>query len=70
MALYTKFIELGKREGVIDKEIPNDAILSFLLSTISIMQQSDFLKTDPEYKMGILKLTLYGVLGKEAAPSE
>jgi AcrR family transcriptional regulator len=63
--LFTKFIDLGKVEGAIDKDIPNDAILSFLFSTISIMQQSDFLKTDPEYKMGILKLTMYGLLGKD-----
>lgn len=64
-SIYTKFIELGKREGAIDESIPNDAILSFLFSSVSIMQQSDYLKTSLEYKMGILRLFLYGLLGKE-----
>ncbi|WP_243182925.1 TetR/AcrR family transcriptional regulator [Anaerosolibacter carboniphilus] len=64
-SIYTKFIELGKKEGAIDESIPNDAILSFLFSSVSIMQQSDYLKTSLEYKMGILRLFLYGLLGKE-----
>ncbi|MCM3762886.1 TetR/AcrR family transcriptional regulator [Alkalihalobacillus oceani] len=64
-SLYIKFIELGKEEGAIDDAIPNEVILSYLFSIIAVMQQSDFMKTDPEYKMGILKLTLYGILGKE-----
>lgn len=29
------------------------------------MWKSDFLKANPEYKMGILRLTLFGLLGKE-----
>lgn len=65
VSIYTKFIELGKKEGAIDNNIPNDAILSFLFSSVSIMQQTDYLKTSPEYKIGILKLFLYGILGKE-----
>lgn len=65
ISIYTKFIDLGKKEGYIDESIPNDAILSFLFSSVSIMQQSDYLKTSPEYKEGIFKLFLYGMLGKE-----
>ena len=61
---YIKFIELGKKEGAIDKGIPTDAILAFLLSSVSIIEQSDYLKTSPEYKMGILRLFFYGILGK------
>ncbi|OGO77411.1 MAG: hypothetical protein A2Y23_08390 [Clostridiales bacterium GWB2_37_7] len=65
ISIYTKFIELGKKEGAIAAEIPNDAILAFLFSAASIMLQPDYLQTSPEYKMGILRLSLYGVLGKE-----
>jgi len=65
ISVYTKFIELGKKEGAIDKSIPTDAILAFLLSSVSIIEQSDYLKTSPQYKMGILRLFFYGLLGKE-----
>lgn len=65
ITVYNKFIELGKKEGAIDNSIPNDAILAFLLSSVSIIEQSDYLKTSPEYKMGILKLFFYGLLGNE-----
>jgi AcrR family transcriptional regulator len=65
ISIYTKFIELGKKEGAIAEDIPNDAILAFLFSSVTIMQQPDYLKTSPEYKMGILNLTLYGMLGKK-----
>lgn len=65
ISVYIKFIELGKKEGAIDNNIPTDAILAFLLSSISIIEQSDYLKTSSEYKRGILKLFFYGLLGKE-----
>lgn len=65
LSVYIKFIELGKKEGAIDKSIPNDAILAFLLSSVSIIEQSDYLKTSTEYKNGILRLFFYGLLGKE-----
>lgn len=65
ISIYNKFIKLGKKEGAIDNSIPNDAIIAFLLSSVSIIEQSDYLKTSPEYKMGILRLFLYGLLGKE-----
>jgi len=65
ISVYKKFIELGKKENAIDKNIPDDAILAFLLSSVSIIEQSDYLKTSPEYKMGILQLFFYGLLGRE-----
>lgn len=65
ISVYIKFIELGKKEGAIDNNIPNEAILAFLLSSVTIIEQSDYLKTSPEYKMGILRLFFYGLLGKE-----
>lgn len=65
ISVYIKFIESGKKEGAIDASIPNDAILAFLLSTVSIIEQSDYLKTSSEYKKGVLKLFFYGLLGKE-----
>jgi AcrR family transcriptional regulator len=63
ISLYVKFIELGKEEGAIEKRIPNEAVLAFFVSAMSIMQRPDYLQTSKEYKMGILKLVLHGVLG-------
>jgi AcrR family transcriptional regulator len=63
VSIYTKFIEQGKKEGAIDSSIPDDAILTFIFSSVAIMQHSDYLKTAPEHKIGILKLFLYGLLG-------
>lgn len=65
VSIYTRFIQLGKDEGAIDKDIPTDAILAYLFSTVSIMQYPEYLKTSIEYKMGIFRLFLYGLLGKE-----
>jgi len=65
ISIYKKFIELGKKEGAIDDRIPDDAIISFLSTSISIMQQSDYLKKSDEYKIGILQLFLYGMLGSD-----
>ncbi len=63
--IYLRFIDLGKKEGAIDERIPNDAILKYLYSSISILQEPEYLKTSDEYKLGIFKLFLYGLLGKE-----
>ena len=65
ISIYKKFIKLGKEEGAIDHTISDDAIMSFLLSIVSIMQQPDYLKTSLEYRMDIFRLFLYGILGKE-----
>jgi len=65
ISVYKKFIELGKQEGAIDKSIPTDAILAYLLSSVSIVERSDYLRTSPEYKRGILRLFFYGLFGKE-----
>lgn len=61
--IYTKFIQQGKAEGAIDNNIPDEAIVDFLMSSISIMENSNYLNTSAEYKNGIIKLFFYGVLG-------
>jgi AcrR family transcriptional regulator len=63
MSLYTKFLETGKKEGFIDKSIPNEAILDYFMASMQIYQRSDFIMTDSEYKLGIMKLFLYGLIG-------
>jgi AcrR family transcriptional regulator len=63
--IYLKFIQLGKKEGTIEKWIPNEAILSYLNASITILQDPEYLKTNDEYKLGIFRLFLYGLLGKE-----
>lgn len=64
-SVYIKFIELGKEEGAIDNSIPTESILAYILSSVSILEQSDYLQTSQEYKLGIIKLFFYGLLGKE-----
>ncbi len=39
--------------------------IKYLYSSISILQEPEYLKTSDEYKLGIFKLFLYGLLGKE-----
>jgi AcrR family transcriptional regulator len=63
--IYTKFIELGKKEGAIDAEIPNDVILTYIFSIVSIIQQPNFSKASSKDKKWLFKLFLYGLLGKE-----
>ena len=62
VSLYTKFIEQGKKEGAIDSSIPDDAILTFIFHLL-ILCSILIIKNYPEYKIGILKLFLYGLLG-------
>lgn len=64
-AIYSKFIELGKEEGMIDSTIPNEAILTYLIQAANTMLQPDYLEASPEYQRGLLKLFFYGILGKK-----
>jgi len=66
VAIYSKFIEQGKQAGAIADSIPSEAILSFLLASLTILQQPEYLSSDNEYKLGMLRLFLYGVLGRTA----
>lgn len=66
VTIYSKFIEQGKQAGAIADSIPSEAILSFLLSSLTILQQPEYLSSSNEHKLGMLHLFLYGVLGKTA----
>lgn len=63
--LYRKFIGLGKKEGFIDVDIPDDAILAILFALIPVFHLPDSRKANGEYRKGVAKLLLYGLLGKE-----
>ncbi|MDR0596773.1 MAG: TetR/AcrR family transcriptional regulator [Clostridiales Family XIII bacterium] len=62
--LYYEFIEAGKRDGAIDSDIPTEAIMAYLMASMSILQQPDFHKEGSGYKKGVRGLFLYGLLGK------
>ena len=64
MALYYSFIEMGKRDGAIDADIPTEAIMYFIMMSMPIFQQSEYMTKSNEYKMGIVKLFMYGIIGK------
>ncbi len=63
-SVYGKFIQVGKKAGAIDPALSDDALLTFLLSSASIMHQPDYYKKSIKYKENILNLFLYGLLGK------
>jgi AcrR family transcriptional regulator len=63
-ALYRKFIELGKNQGFIDKSIPTGAAINYFMMSMSIVQNPDYIAESNEYKMGMIKLFLYGIIGK------
>jgi AcrR family transcriptional regulator len=63
-SVYGKFIQVGKKAGAIDPSLSDDALLTFLLSSASIMHQPDYYKKSIKYKENILNLFLYGLLGK------
>jgi AcrR family transcriptional regulator len=62
---YAKFIEVGKKEGAINENLPDEAIQDYILQLVSFVQKPDFFQTSTEYKTGFFKLILYGLLGKE-----
>ncbi len=64
--LYLKLIECGKREGVIDPTIPNEAILDYFAMFLTLLDQPDFMQRSAEYMMGLVKLAFYGLIGKES----
>jgi hypothetical protein len=63
--LYRDFIELGKSDGAIDNSIPTDAVLDYITMSLELFQASEFLGTNAAYKKGMMKLFLYGLVGKE-----
>ena len=65
VSAYMKLIELGKREGAIDKEIPDDAIRDFIMQLVYFMQKPELFQENAEYISGFFKLLLHGLLGKE-----
>ena len=65
LKLYRDFIELGKKEGIIDSAIPTEAAIDYLATSLKLLQNADFYTTDTSYKAGIRKMFLYGLLGKE-----
>lgn len=68
IALYRDFIELGKLEGKIDRTIPNDAALSYVMMSFELFQRPTFLAADPSYKIGMMKLFLYGLICGDERP--
>lgn len=63
-SVYLKFIQVGKKSGAIDPSLSDEALLTFLLTSASIMRQPDYYKKSTEYKENLLRLFLYGLLGK------
>ncbi|MFZ7101419.1 MAG: TetR/AcrR family transcriptional regulator [Peptococcaceae bacterium] len=63
-SIYKKFIQVGKKAGAIDSSLSDEVLLTFLLASSSIMRRPDYHKKSIEDKKDLLKLFLYGLLGK------
>lgn len=64
LPFITKFIELGKKEGAIDKHISVEAVMAHISAYMTIFTHPDFLNASEAYKEGIYRLFYYGILGK------
>ncbi len=64
LPFITKFIELGKKEGAIDKHISVEAVMAHISAYMTIFTHPDFLNASEEYKESIYRLFYYGILGK------
>ncbi len=62
VSIYLRFIEQGKKEGVIDEKLPNEAIIAYMTASMAIIQSPEYLSTPAEYKLAIIHLFLYGLL--------
>lgn len=62
--LYRSFIERGKNEGAIDKTIPTEAAMAYFMMSMSLFQSAEFMAASGDYKMGMMKLFLYGLVRK------
>ncbi|MCL2370985.1 MAG: TetR/AcrR family transcriptional regulator [Firmicutes bacterium] len=59
-----QFIEEGKKEGALSKDIPSDAILDYMDFYYGFMQQNNILKKNSKYHTAIIDLFCYGLFGK------
>ena len=64
-ALFCDFIESGKKEGAIDQTIRNEAYMSYFMTSLTLMQQPGFMAETSDYKIGLMHLFLYGIVGKK-----
>jgi AcrR family transcriptional regulator len=64
-ALYHSFIEMGKNESAINNNIPTEAAMNFVMMSIQLFKRPDFLTSSDEYKLGMMNLFLYGLIGKK-----
>jgi hypothetical protein len=66
MAFYRSFIETGKKESVIDENIPTEAVMFYFMNSMSIFERPEFAAANSDYKIGLMKLFLYGLIGGKA----
>ncbi len=64
LPFITRFIELGKKEGAVDKQISAEAVMAHISAYMTLFTHPDFLNTGADYKEGIYRLFYYGILGK------
>lgn len=62
--IYREYIELGKKEGAIDSNIPTEIYLNFI-DTINLLgSRTEYYKDNENYTEYLHKLFLYGIIGK------
>ncbi|KAF0195726.1 MAG: TetR family transcriptional regulator [Bacillota bacterium] len=59
-----RFLDQGKREGIINPSITWEALMAYTSALASIKLQPDYLKSSEEHKQAIDRLFYYGLIGK------
>jgi|SRR5690625_1903468 len=62
--IYTALIRSGKESGDIDESIPDEAILMYVGSFLSLYGTKDFVQTEDHVHAGLLKLFFKGLVGR------
>ncbi len=65
--LYRRFAEQGRAAGVIDPDIPLDAVLDYLQCVSALMLEEGFQERDEAYRLGVLHLVIRGLTGRGPA---
>lgn len=59
--IYEKFINTGKAEGYIDKDVPTNIILDYIGSFYNLVNKPEYRDKDKKYENDLLKLFLNGL---------
>ena len=69
-ALYLDVIGQGRREGAIDAGIPEEAVLRYVLTSVSLLQKPEVIGASAAYRAGMIQLFLHGLLKRPCVTAQ